>query len=135
MEPEIIQFSKAIGATEPAETDEIYRLYRSVFKEQNYFRHPGGLMVVKISRSQKPFWGLTKEIVSLLNEHFSYNVILLKSAHQGWAFTKSEVNDHIDRKSWRLDSKGLQYKINMPLPEDRMFISPKHCLKKLGLDA
>lgn len=132
MEPEIIQFANSIGATEPSESDEIYGLYRSLFRERNYFRHSKGFLVIKISRSEKPFWGLTKEIMNALNRHFSYSLILLKSASQGWVFSKEETMYYIERRNWNLDSKGLQYKINMPLPDDNIFFGPKGCLKKLG---
>ena len=131
MEPEIIQFATSIGAGEPSETDEVYGLYRSLFRERNYFKHPSGFLVIKISRSPKPFWGLTREIMNTLNEHFSYNLILLKSASQGWVFSKQETVRNLQSRDWNLDSKGLQYKINMPLPDSNMFFGPKGCLKKL----
>jgi len=134
MEPEIIQFANSIGANEPSEADEIYGLYRSLFRERNYFRHSSGFLVIKISRSEKPFWGLTKEIMKELNSHFSYNLILLKSASRGWVFSKEETMRYIERRDWNLDSKGLQYKINMPLPDANMFFGPKGCLKKLGVE-
>lgn len=133
MEPEIIQFANSIGANEPSESDEVYSLYRSFFRERNYFRHSSGFLVIKISRSPKPFWGLTQEIMTLLNSHFLYSLILLKSASQGWVFSKEEVMHFIGRRAWNLDGKGLQYKINMPLPDANMFFGPKGCLKKLGV--
>lgn len=132
MEPEIIQFANSIGANEPSESDDAYSLFRSLFRERNYFRHSSGFLVIKISRSKKPFWGLTKEIMNVLNDHFPYNLILLKSSSQGWVFSKEEVMNFIERRVWNLDGKGLQYKINMPLPDDNMFFGPKGCLKKLG---
>jgi hypothetical protein len=44
MEPEIIHFANLIGASEPSEADEIYALYRSLFRERNYFRHSSGFL-------------------------------------------------------------------------------------------
>jgi hypothetical protein len=95
---------------------------------------PADFLVIKISRSNKPFWGLTKEIMKELNSRFSYNLILLKSASQGCVFSKEETMRFIERRDWNLDSKGLQYKINMPLPDANMFFGPNGCLKKLGVE-
>jgi hypothetical protein len=132
MEPEILEFATSIGATEPQEGDEIYRLYRSFFKEHNYFRHPSGFLVIKLSRSKKPFWGLHKNIMQFLDESLPYNLILLTSASQGWLFTQQEVAAYLRAKTWNLDGTGKQYKINMPLPDSNMFFGPKGCLKRLG---
>lgn len=132
MEPEVMQFAASIGATEPSESDEIFNLYRALFREHNYFRHSSGFLVIKISRSPRPFWGLTREIMQALNEHFSYHLVLLKSAAQGWVFSKEETVKNIKSRRWNLDGKGLQYKINMPLPESNFFIGQNQCLKKLG---
>ena len=131
MEPEIMKFAAAIGANEPDETDEIYSLYRSIFRERNYFRHSSGFLVIKLSRSKKPFWGLTREIIKALNTYFNYHVILLTPTGQGWVFTKEEANGHIESRAWNLDSKGDQYKINAPLPHANGFMGPKTCLQRL----
>ena len=132
MEPEIVRFAAAIGATEPDEGDEIYSLYRSVFREHNYFRHPSGLLVIKLSRSPRPFWGLTRTIIKTLNAHFNYHVILLTRTGQGWVFTKEETNSQIESRAWNLDSKGDQYKINAPLPDANGFMGPKTCMQRLA---
>ena len=131
MEPEIMKFAQAIGATEPDETDEIYSLYRMIFRERNYFRHPSGFLVIKLSRSKKPFWGLTREIIEALNAHFNYHVIFLTPTGQGWVFSKAETNHHIQSRNWNLDGKGGQYKINAPLPDANGFMGPKTCVQKL----
>ncbi|RDS82211.1 hypothetical protein DWU98_09235 [Dyella monticola] len=133
MQSEIIEFANSIGASEPDQNDDVYRLYRSLFRERNYFRHASGLLVVKISRSKKPFWGLTEGIIDLLNKHFSYNLILLTSVTQGWVFSKAETMRYIDRREWKLDAEGLEYKIHPPLPNANMFFGPKGCLKKLDV--
>ena len=132
MEPEIMKFAEALGATEPSETDEMYSIYRKFFREQNYFRHPSGFLVIKLSRSKKPFWGLTREIMKVLNEHFTYHVILLTPTGRGWVFSKEETNHMISTRTWNLDSKGEQYKINSPLPDSNGFFGPKGCLQMLG---
>jgi len=132
MEKEIIEFATAIGAIEPKEGDKHYDVVRRYFRERNYFKHEAGFLVIKISRSKKPFYGLTKEIIDFLNERLDYKVILLQASKQGWVFNKEEVNKNIKSKKWNLDSKGNQYKINMPLPDSNHFMGPKGCLKKLS---
>ena len=127
MEPEIIQFAASIQATEPDESEQIYGTYRQIFKEQNYFRHASGLLVIKLSRSKKPIWGLRKQIIDGLNEHFPYHVILLNSASRGWVFTKQEVIERTGSRAWNLESKGEEYKINSPLPDRNGFFGPKGC--------
>jgi hypothetical protein len=62
IEPEVPEFAASVCATEPDESEEIYRIHRSIFRERNYFRHPAGFLVVKMSRSKTPFWGITKQI-------------------------------------------------------------------------
>jgi len=132
MEPEVIEFANSIGATEPREDDEVHALFRALFREHNYFRHASGFLVIKISRSKKPFWGLTKAIIQFLDENLSYHLVLLTSASQGWVFTKDEVAAYTRSKKWNLDGSGQQYKINMPLPDSNMFFGPKGCQKRLG---
>jgi len=133
MEPEIIKFADSIGATEPSETDDFYRTYRAMFRERNYFRHSSGFLVIKLSRSKKPFWGLTSEIVSFLNAHIPYSVIFLRSAGQGWVFSKEEAIANIQSRHWNLNAAG-QYIINMPLPDSNGFFGPKRCLQLLGTE-
>ena len=127
MEPEIIQFAASIHATEPDENEEIYKTYRELFRERNYFRHQSGFLVIKLSRSKKPFWGLRKHIIDALNTNFSYHVIFLNSASRGWAFSKQEVIDNTTSRAWNLESMGEEYKINSPLPDRNGFFGPKGC--------
>ncbi|MHB1953663.1 MAG: hypothetical protein ACYCOU_07905 [Sulfobacillus sp.] len=131
MEPEIMEFAASIAASEPSAGDEAYAAFRARFRMHNYFLHPSGLLVIKLSRLKVPFWGLGKDIVDFLNGSVSYSVILLRSASQGWAFSKAEVNHSIQHKEWRLESTGQQYKIHEP-PSAKMFFGPKGCLQKLG---
>lgn len=133
MEKEIIDFAVSIGAKEFDKSEEHYAALKKMFRERNYFRHEAGFLIIKISRSKKPFYGLTKEILDFLNKYIDYKVILLKPSSQGWVFTKDEVNKNINSKTWRLDKTGAQYKINMPLPDSNHFLGLKGCLKRLGV--
>jgi len=132
VEPEILAFAAAIGAVEPSEDDQTYRAFRGRFRRHNYFFHPSGLLVIKLSRLKNPFWGLGKEIVDYLNSAVPYSVILLQSASQGWAFRKDEVNYNIEREKWKLENTGREYKIHAP-PQSKMFFGPKGCQQKLGV--
>lgn len=131
IEPEVLEFANSVGATEPAESEQIYGIYRSIFRERSYFRHPSGFLVIKISRSKKPFWGITKAIIDALNSHFEYHLVLLTSAGQGWVFSKDQTITNIG-SAWHLDGQGLQYKINSPLPDSYWFLGPKAFLRKVG---
>ena len=86
-------------------------------------------MMVKISRSDPPFWGIGKNFVDLLNAH-DYLLVLLVSDREGWVFSKDEVNSNIGNKKWNLRVKDNNYKINWPLPDRNSFNCPENFLKK-----
>lgn len=132
MEKEILDFAAEIGAVEPTEEDSYYHLFRKQFRERNYFKHEFGFLIIKISRSKRPFYGLTKEILDFLNEGLDYKVIFLKSSSQGWVFNKEEISHYIKSKQWKLDSSKAQFKVNFPFPDSNFFFGPKGCLKRLG---
>jgi hypothetical protein len=85
--------------------------------------------MVKISRSEKPFWGIGKPFIDLLN-NFDYLLILLVSNLEGWVFSKEEVNSNIKNKKWNLREADKNFKINWPLPDRNSFYSPENFLKK-----
>ena len=122
IDPDIKRFVDAIGAKIPLTGTEHYSAFRKLFKRQNYFQLGSELLVVKISRSNNPFWGLTKAIIDTTNGLNSFSVVLLTSATEGWLFSKSEVNAHIRSGEWPLALDG-NYKINSPLPDNHAFKS------------
>ncbi|TLN02730.1 hypothetical protein FDZ73_10810, partial [bacterium] len=63
MEPEVKAFVDAIGAMEPDQNSTLYAAYRQFFRRRSYFLFKGQFLIVKISRSEKPFWGLGKKYV------------------------------------------------------------------------
>lgn len=68
-------------------------------------------MIVKLSRSEKPFWGLGKKHVDFLNDLLdNYYLVLLESSRSGYLFDKEEINTNIRRGAWGLS--GSDYKIN-----------------------
>lgn len=130
---EIKEFAAAIGAREPNPEGEDYKLFRQVFKRSNYFIIDGKFAIIKISRSDKPFWGVGKSYIDLLNSSNNYFLILLTSGREGWLFTKAEINGNINSGKWRLRVDDNNYKINLPLPDINSFITPTHFLKKAGI--
>ncbi len=133
IDKDIFEFVTGIGAKEPTPNSENFAKWKAVFKRSNYFQFNGKLMIVKISRSQKPFWGVGKVFIDLLNVLEDYYVVLLISKKEGWIFNKSEVNNHISSGRWNLREADNNYKINYPLPDNNSFSSQKSFLKKLGL--
>ena len=120
-------------AKEPSPDSENYVKWKSIFKKSNYFKVNGKLLIVKISRSKKPFWGVGKEYIDFLNLLDEYYLVLLVSGREGWVFAKSEVNANIRSKKWNLREADNNYKINYPLPDKNSFFSPRNFQKKLGL--
>ena len=133
MEDEIKEFAAAIGAREPSHEGKDYKLFRKVFKRSNYFIIDGKFAIIKISRSDKPFWGVGKSYIELLNISSNYFLILLTSSREGWFFTKAEINNNINSGKWRLREADNNYKINLPLPDINSFITPSHFLKRTGI--
>ncbi len=131
---DVMEFAEAVGAKEPQPDNENYQKWKAIFKRSNYFLLNEKFMVVKISRSKKPFWGVGKDIIDLLNLVEEYYLVLLTSSSQGWVFTKSEINANIKSKKWNLREADNNYKINFPLPDKNSFFSPQNCLKKLGFE-
>src|SRR4051812_22334036 len=120
---DIAKFVEAIGATEPQSGDELFASFRKMFKRHNYFLLGGCFLIVKISRSKRPFWGVGKEVIDLLNGLDNYYLVLLLPGSEGWVFSKAEVNSNIGRR-WNLGDDG-DYKINPPLRDANTFAGPK----------
>ncbi|MGE4580412.1 MAG: hypothetical protein AB7F21_12855 [Desulfuromonadales bacterium] len=133
MDQDINKFITSIGATEPSTTDEIFRTFRQIFKRSNYFILNGSFIIVKISRSKKPFWGVGKDYIDFLNSLENYHLVLLSASSEGWVFNKNEINQFINSKKWNLREEDNNYKINMPLPDKNSFLGPKGFFRKSGI--
>lgn len=131
-DPDIAKFVEAIGAVEPLSNDETYATFRQMFKRHNYFLLDGRFLIVKISRSKKPFWGVGKEFIDFLNSLDNYYLVLLVPGNEGWVFSKAEVNMNIRSLNWK-PGKDNDYKINLPLPDGNTFAGPKTFRKRLGV--
>lgn len=132
MDKEIEFFTESIKAFEPAPTDNNYSLFRSLFKRENYFILGDRFVIIKISRSPRPFWGVGRKFIEFFTTlKVDYLLVLLVSEYSGWVFDKQEVTYHIEKGDWKLRSKDDNYKINSPLKDDNSFATPKHFLNKI----
>ena len=129
---EVKEFALSIGAKTPKPEDRNYFAFREIFKRPNYFILNGVFVIIKISRSAKPFWGVGKKYIDLLNNAENYFLILLVSNQEGWFFDKSQINNNIEKGRWNLREKDNNYKINFPLPDKNSFNSPSNLLNKIG---
>jgi hypothetical protein len=130
---DIRKFVEAIGANEPLANNEMYATFRRMFKRHNYFLLDSRFLIIKVSRTKKPFWGVGKEFIDFLNGLENYYLVLLVPVNEGWVFSKDEVNSNIRHRKWNLGKDG-DYKINPPLPGTNMFAGPKIFREKLGID-
>ena len=127
---DILAFAQKVGAKEPKKGTESYMKFRSIFRQSNYFFLKDKILIVKISRSARPFWGVGEKYLDFLDS-FDYFLVLLTSNGEGWIFSKKEVKANIARDKWRLREKDRNYKINLPLPDQNSFFSPEHFLKRV----
>ena len=66
-EDDILRFTQMVGAKEPEEGTESYTQFRSIFRSRNYFFLKGKILIVKISRSARPFWGVGEKYLEFLD--------------------------------------------------------------------
>ena len=128
MRDEVKKLAAAIGANEPAPNEKNYKLFRNIFKRQNYFILKNKLVIIKISRSPVPMWGVGKQFIDLLSRTQNYFLILIVSDSEGWCFCKSEIILNILNKRWQIRGYGGDYKIYPELPRKNYFMSPEGLL-------
>ena len=124
IDPDIHAFALSVGAKEPDPDAEYAALFRKIFKRHNYFQAQGRFLIIKISRSAKPFWGVGKSFIDFLNGLGDYSLVLLISRNEGWVFSKQEVNELIRSERWAYREADDNYKINSPLPAANWFSIP-----------
>jgi hypothetical protein len=133
MDQEIKEFTEGIGAYEP--DGDGYILFRSLFKKSNYFLFKDRFMIVKVSRSPRPFWGVGKKFLTFFKKlESNYLLVLLVSGREGWVFDKRDVEYNIEKGFWKLNPKDENYKINLPLKDKHSFSTHQQFLKKLESD-
>ena len=118
---EIAQFAESVGAD--------LLQGQAIFRRPNYFRRNDRILIVKISRLMKPFWGVQKKVIDEVSDS-NYMVVLLTSSKDGWLFFEEEVRQNIAEDRWRLASDD-NYKINTPLPDQNAFCSIEQFLQKI----
>lgn len=132
MDVEISEFIDGVGAKEPKPGDKNFLLFKSIFKRSNYFMLNGKFLITKISRSKKPFFGVGKVYIDLLNDTDNYLLVLLVSGTEGWVYSKNEINSNIQNSLWKLQEKDKNYKINFNTLRDKnSFTSHTQFLSKI----
>lgn len=131
VDPEVQEFVEAVGARFPRPHDEEYALFSVVPRRGNYFVHPEGFMIIKLSRYEKPFWGLGKKHVDFLNDLLdNYYLVLLESSSSGYLLDKDEVNTYIRRGAWSMS--GSDFKIHTSsLPRRNVFYNVDQFLDRI----
>ena len=135
MDREIREFIDSIGASEPNRSEKNYDLFRTVFKRSNYFRLNSKFLIIKVSRIEKPFFGVSKDILDILDDMNigNYFLVLLVSNSEGWIYSKSEIKTNINSSVWKASEKDNNYKIHYATLRDyNLFASPLEFLNILG---
>ena len=127
MYKEIEDFSKSIGA----------KLLRNLMGRNNIFSFGENFLKVKISRSDKPLWGVGEKDIDNLNSIAdvtgkTFFLVLLTSSKDGYVFSKKELNTNIEKGDWKLNYQD-QYLINpSSLKHKNSFYSPENFLEKIN---
>lgn len=109
------------------------RFFRKFFKRSNYFFLKDSLIIVKVSRTDKPFWGVGKKYLDFLNKlSWPYYLVLLTSGRDGWVFDKHDIQYNIDMGYWKISTQE-EFKINPPLKDKNSFTSPRQFFDKIGM--
>jgi hypothetical protein len=119
---EVTIFAEKIGASNAPPVAKQFLHGRNLFFINN------NVLVIKISRSKRPFWGINKDYKDFL--HF---LILLISENSGYIYSKREVDQKIKSLEWNLQASDNNYKINYNDGFYRnKFSSPEECLAKMN---
>lgn len=116
MAEEILEFAEAVGATDLKRLFD-YSEFHGLFKRRNYFLlNQNTFLIVGISRSERPFFGLRKDIFDLFNKLTegtgSYYYVALVSNKSGWVLPKSQIINQISNGSISYSEDQKSYKIN-----------------------
>lgn len=125
---EVLEFAQKAGAQVPREGTELYRVFRSIFRRLNCFFLNNKVLISKMSRKTKPFRGVGKKYLDLLDGRFEYFLVLLASSNEGWVFSETEVKRNMANDTGRL-AKDRNCKIHVPLPDHNSFSSPERFLQ------
>lgn len=120
-EYEVQEFAESIGA----------EIKKISFFRGNVFYKEDKILLIKISRTQKPFWGLNGNLMDLLIEGskknmIKFSIILLTTSSDGWVYSQNLAINMIENGRWKKNNKG-QYLINPPLKHEFSFSTPEKC--------
>ncbi len=108
---------------------------RPSFREGNYFllktENEKVILIVKISRSVIPFWGVGERVLDFFNqmEKTKFFLVLLDSRKTGWVFPKAEIDFH-RKNTWSFS--GNELKVNSgKLGSENRFFSENNFLTKI----
>ena len=132
---EVSRFARMIGATRMVLQTTSNE--RRLFSRRNYFEIPTARLIIKISRLERPFWGVGVQQIEVLEKRGVYFLILLTSVKQGWFLSHAEIQELRSGPKTACWSRGTdeneyQYKINPPLPNSNWFNSPEEFLEMIG---
>ena len=92
---DVLEFAQKAGAKEPEKGTELYTKFRPIFRRSNYLFLKDKMLIIKISHKNKPFWGVGKKYLDLLDGRFEYFLVLLVPGNEGWVFSETEVKRNI----------------------------------------
>ena len=129
---EIMEFIKVINARSLQYNDVLY----GIAKKPNYFILNDSFLIVKRSQGKKPWWGVGKKYIDILNEWGGkYFLVLLISGKEGWVYSNNEIKNNVIDGYWKLREEDQNYKIYPAVVKDaNSFISHKQFLKKIGIE-
>ena len=136
---EVLTFAKQLGALDLKDLRSRDPRLR-IIKRRNYFLlGKDTYLIVKISRIEKPFFGLGKQFVDLFNEltekSGTYYFVGLDSHNTGWLISKNSLLQDINNGSISYSERESQYKIGCHnLPQQR-FPSISDCRTKIDHSA
>ena len=114
--------------------------FNGFLKRRNYFvLGEDTYLIIKVSRTSKPFFGLGKQFIELFNDltenSGTYYFVGLDSATSGWLVSKSRLLQEIENGS--ISASGgstTEYKINdYNLRTQERFLSVDDCRSKLSM--
>jgi len=120
MVTEIQSFVNSINAIE------IGSELRKFFVRDNYFIFPETekLLIIKISRIAKPFFGVDKRVIKYANENLDdFYLILLSSEESGWVYSKEDINKALKNNRWSYSPNDFNYKIDTNTIDDRYWFN------------
>jgi len=135
---EVLEFAEAIGA-KSLKSEAAFSKYHTLFRRNNYFvLGKNHFLIIKISRIERPFWGLGKKVFELFNsltkESGNYFLVALVSNKSGWVLSKNEILRGISNESLSYSERTQEYKI-IDLKDRQGFTSIENFMKKIGFSA